>query len=466
MAIKLFNTLTKKKEEFKPIQEGKVKIYTCGPTVYNYAHIGNLRAYVFSDLLKRMFKFNNYEVTHVINITDVGHLTSDGDEGEDKLAKGAKREKKTVWEIAKYYEDAFFKDIELMNIEKPEHAPKATDHIQEMIQLIQKLQEKGYTYEAEGNIYFDTKKFKDYGKLIGGKPKEEETQSRVEIDKHKKNKTDFVLWFTRHKYKNHEMEWNSPWGLGFPGWHIECSAMSCKYLGEHFDIHTGGIDHVPIHHTNEVAQSEAALGKEWVHYWLHNEFLVMQENEKMSKSKDGFLTLQVLMNKGYKPEEYRYFLLGTNYGKKIMFSYEAMDSAKNSMQRLKTKIRELKKTETKQTKKIQQKEYEEQLQKFKENINDDLNTPKALATMWETIDSEINEETKIRILEKFDEVLGLGIKKIKLEEIPQEILELQKQRDEARQNKDWKQSDELRDTIEKKGYKVLDSKEGSEIIKE
>lgn len=461
MRIKLFNTLSKKKEEFLPLQKGKVNIYTCGPTVYNYAHIGNLRAYVFADILKKMFLFNDYEVTHIINVTDVGHLTSDEDEGEDKLLLGAKREKKTVWEIAKYYEDAFFHDLELMNISSPEIKPRATNHIKEMIELIKKIEAKGYTYEAEGNIYFDTSKFKDYGALIGGRPKEEETKSRVQIDEHKKNKTDFVLWFTRHKYGNHEMEWDSPWGRGFPGWHIECSAMSCKYFGEQFDIHTGGIDHVPIHHTNEIAQSESAFGKKWVNYWLHNEFLVMNENEKMSKSKDGFLTLKVLTDKGYKPEEYRYFLLGTHYRKKIMYSNEAMDSAKNSVQRLKNKIREIMKCKDQE---LQEKEYGEQLQKFKENINDDLNTAKALATLWETLDLDINNFTKMKLLEKFDEVLSLGLLVVQ-EQTSQEILKIQRERDEARRNKDWKKSDELRSLIERKGYKVLDGKDGSEVIK-
>jgi cysteinyl-tRNA synthetase len=464
MTIKIYNTLSRKKEEFNPIESGKVKIYTCGPTVYNYAHIGNLRAYIFADLLRRMFELNKYEVIHAVNITDVGHLTSDEDEGEDKLALGAKREKKTVWEIAKYYENAFFSDLKEMNIKKPNITPRATEHIKEMIELIQKIEKKGYTYEAEGNIYFDTAKLSDYGKLIGGRPKEEDAQSRVEIDKHKKNKSDFVLWFTRHKYKNHEMEWDSPWGKGFPGWHIECSAMSCKHLGEHFDVHTGGIDHVPVHHTNEIAQSEAALGHKWVNYWMHNEFLVMSENEKMSKSKDGFLTLKVLKEKGYTPEEYRYFLLGTHYRKKIMYSKDAMDTAKNSLQRLKNKVRELTKTSTK-AQELEKEKYEKQLNKFKENLNDDLNTPKALATLFETLDLNTNEKTKLEAIQKFEEALGLKIIE-EQQDLPQEILKLQKQRDEARRNKDFQKSDELRDLLKEKGYKVLDSKQGSEIIKE
>ncbi|MCC7574287.1 cysteine--tRNA ligase [Candidatus Woesearchaeota archaeon] len=462
MKIKIYNTLTKEKEEFTPLEKGKVKIYSCGPTVYNYPHIGNLRSYVFADILKKTFKLNNYEVNHVINITDVGHLTSDEDEGEDKLVKGAKRENKTVWDIAKFYEEAFYEDLKKLNIEPANHYPKATEHIQEMIELIKKIQTNGYVYEAEGNIYFDTEKFEEYGKLTGRKQKQEETQSRVEIDKHKKNNSDFVLWFTRHKYENHEMEWESPWGKGFPGWHIECSAMSCKYLGEKFDIHTGGIDHVPIHHTNEIAQSEAAFGHEWVTYWMHNEFLVMSEGEKMSKSKDGFLTLQVLIDKGYKPEEYRYFLLGTHYRKKIMYSKEAMDTAKNSLQKLKNKIREIKKAEKKE---IQKEKYEEQLTKFKENLNDDLNTAKALATTWEMLEEDINETTKLALIEKFDEVLGLKLIE-KEQKIPEDILKIQEERDATRKNKNWKKSDELRDLLKQKGYKVLDSKEGSEIIKE
>ena len=460
MKIMITNTLTRKKEEFKPLKENEAGIYTCGPTVYNYAHLGNLRAYVFADTLKRMFLLNNYKVKHIINITDVGHLSDDGDYGEDKLEKGAKREGKTVWDVAKFYTEAFMRDMELLSVIPPDVYCKATDHIQEMIDLNKKIESNGFTYISEGNLYFDTSKLEDYGKLSGGK--KEDGQSRVEQDPHKKHQRDFVLWFTRHKYKNHAMEWDSPWGRGFPGWHIECSAMSSKYLGERFDIHTGGVDHIDVHHSNEIAQSECGFGHEWVNYWLHNEFLVIKASEKMAKSSGNFLRLQTLIDKGYSPDDYRYFLLGTHYRKKIMFSYEALDSAKNAVQKLRNKVLELRKEKGD----VDNKKYDEILLKIREDISDDLNTPKVLATLWDALQSdEISNPTKVKLLYEFDKVLGLGLSEIKEEEIPEEIQKLKQERDEARKNKDWKKSDELRDLIQKKGYSVLDSKDGTEIRK-
>ncbi|MDD3460965.1 MAG: cysteine--tRNA ligase, partial [Mesotoga sp.] len=382
MEILLTNTMSRKKEVFKPLREGEVGIYTCGLTVYNFAHIGNLRAYVFADTLKRMFLFNGYKVNHVMNITDVGHLTGDEDEGEDKMEAGARREGKTVWEIVDFYTKAFFDDLKRLRIIFPTVTCRATRHVDDMIDMIRKIESNGYTYVAGGNVYFDTSKLPDYGKLARLKLDEDNTRSRVESDPYKRNPFDFVLWFTRYKYDSHAMQWDSPWGRGFPGWHIECSAMSSKYLGERFDIHTGGIDHIPIHHTNEIAQSEAAFGHEWVNYWLHSEFLVIGEGEKMSKSLGNFITLQTLIDKGYDPAEYRYYLLGAHYKKQLAFTLEALDGAKSAMKRLTTKIGELKGSEAPVSKLNSV-----LLNEFHEAINDDLNTPRALAVLWKVVDS-------------------------------------------------------------------------------
>lgn len=462
MSIKITNTLTREKEEFKPIKEGHAGIYSCGPTVYNYAHLGNLRAYIFADTLKRMFLLNKYKVNHVINITDVGHLSDDADTGEDKMMKGAKREGKTVWDIARFYEEAFKEDMKLLNILSPTTYSRATEHIEEMISLNKKIESNGFTYIAEGNLYFDTSKYKDYWQLWGTQPSEEDMQGRVEKDPHKKNQADFVLWFTRHKYEDHAMEWDSPWGRGFPGWHIECSAMSSKYLGEEFDIHTGGVDHIQIHHTNEIAQAECGFGHKWVHYWMHNEFLVIKDSEKMAKSKGNFLRLQSIIDKDYSPLDYRYFILGTHYRKKVMFSFEALDSARNAMSKLKNKILVLRKDSIGD---IDNKIVDETKSKIVEDVSDDLNTPKVLATLWDLIGSETSAKTKLETLQYFDDALGLKLNDIKEESIPQEILELKEQRDKARDNKDWKKSDEFRDLLKEKGYQALDSKEGTELRK-
>ncbi|MCF7871970.1 cysteine--tRNA ligase [Candidatus Woesearchaeota archaeon] len=459
MEIKLTNSLGKEKQIFKPIKNGEVGIYSCGPTVYNYAHIGNLRAYVFADILKRVFLFNNYKVKHVINITDVGHLSDDADEGEDKLEKGAKREGKTVWDIAKFYTETFYSNMKDLNIIDPDVYCKATEHIQEMIDMNLKLEKKGFTYVSEGNLYFNTANFDNYWNLIGKKQDEDSQKSRVDHDEHKKNKTDFVLWFTRHKHGNHAMEWNSPWGVGFPGWHIECSAMSSKYLGETFDIHTGGIDHIPIHHTNEIAQAECAFGHKWVNYWLHNEFLVVKDLEKMSKSKDNFLRLQTLKNEGYSPLDYRYFLLGTHYRKKILFSWEALIGAKNSLKKLKNKILELKKENSD----FRAEKFNEYLLKFNSSINDDLNTPQALAIIWDCLNDEIGSKTKLKLVTEFDKVLGLKLLEEEIVDVPKEIKLIAEKRWVAKQNKLWEESDKLRDELKQKGYEILDSKDSYQI---
>ena len=461
MEILLTNTMSRRKEVFKPLREGEVGIYTCGLTVYNFAHIGNLRAYVFADTLKRMFLFNGYKVNHVMNITDVGHLTGDEDEGEDKMEAGARREGKTVWEIVDFYTKAFFNDLKRLRIIFPTVTCRATRHVDDMIDMIRKIESNGYTYVAGGNVYFDTSKLPDYGKLARLKLDEDNTRSRVESDPYKRNPFDFVLWFTRYKYDSHAMQWDSPWGRGFPGWHIECSAMSSKYLGERFDIHTGGIDHIPIHHTNEIAQSEAAFGHEWVNYWLHSEFLVIGEGEKMSKSLGNFITLQTLIDKGYDPAEYRYYLLGAHYKKQLAFTLEALDGAKSAMKRLTTKIGELKGSEAPVSKLNSV-----LLNEFHEAINDDLNTPRALAVLWKVVDSEdLRPGEKLSLINEFDRVLGLGLSEIETEVIPEEVEELANQRDQARRGKDWKKADELRKLISEKGYEVLDERDGYKIRK-
>ena len=456
--MKLYNTLFKKKEEFKPLGK-EVGLYCCGPTVYHFAHIGNLRSYIFEDVLKRTLLFNEFKVNHVMNITDVGHLTSDSDTGEDKMLKGAKREKKTVYEVAEFYTQAFKEDLRKLNFILPNHFPKATEHIKEQIKLIQKLEKKGFTYIAGGNVYFDTSKLDDYGKLAR-LDLNAETKSRVEKDANKKNSHDFVLWFTKSKFKDQEMKWESPWGEGYPGWHIECSAMSTKYLGEQFDIHCGGIDHIPVHHTNEIAQSESATGKKpWVKYWLHNEFLVLSKGEKMAKSGDNFLTLSVLEEKGYSALDYRYFCLGTHYRNPLMFSFEAMDSAKAGYKKLVDRVLELKSTGGKGS--------SDYLEKFTLGINDDMNTAKGLAVMWEVLkDEKLSDKDKYATLLEFDTVLGLGFKDLEVEKIPAAVKKLAEERLVARNAKDWAKSDELRDEISKLGYVVGDTKEGYELKKE
>ncbi|MCL5410630.1 MAG: cysteine--tRNA ligase [Patescibacteria group bacterium] len=481
MEIKLTNTLTRKKEIFAPIKENEVGIYTCGPTVYNYAHIGNLRAYVFADILKRALKFNGYEVKQIINITDVGHLTSDEDFGEDKLEKGAEREKKSVWEVAEFYTKAFFLDLEKLNILPAQNYPKATDHIKEMIDFIKVLDGKGYTYLAGGNVYFDTSKLKDYGKMAELKLAPEELKSRIEIDPNKKSPFDFVLWFTKYKYKSHVMEWDSPWGKGFPGWHIECSAMATKYFGKHFDIHTGGIDHIPVHHTNEIAQSEAAFGHKWVNYWLHNNFLVLKDSDKMSKSSGQFLRLQTLIDEGFDPLDYRYYLLGGHYRAAMTFSTEALQGARNSLKRIREKMTELRKRRHPELDSgsisrdsgsqatvrnditDNMKKYESE---FQGAINDDLNTSVALSVMWKTLDAEdLNPAEKIELMKKYDKVLGLDLLEVEKIDIPKEVVELVEKRLKARNEKNWSESDRLREEISAKGYEILDTKEGFEIKK-
>jgi cysteinyl-tRNA synthetase len=472
MEIKLLNTMGRKKEVFKPINKEEVRMYCCGPTVYNYAHIGNLRTYIFEDVLRRVLEFNGFKVRHVMNITDVGHLTSDADTGEDKMEVGAKRERKTVWEIAEFYTKAFFEDTQRLNILRPTIVCKATDHIKEMIELIQKLEKKGYTYIIEDDgVYYDTSKFKDYGKLTGMNFEELQENlkagARVEFNPKKRNITDFALWKFSPKDKKRQMEWDSPWGIGFPGWHIECSAMSMKYLGESFDIHCGGIDHIPIHHTNEIAQSEGATGKKFVNYWLHGAFLVMGKKEKMAKSAGNILTLQTLIDKGFDPLDYRYLCLTAHYRSELEFSWESLKAARKSLLKLREKIEEFREKAKKEKNESDPKIVKKYQEAFLEAINDDLNMPKALSIVWDLIKTKekISAKDRLRLLFEFDKVLGLNLEKEKKEEIPEEIEKLVEEREEARKKGDFKKADEIREKIKSMGYLVEDTKNGPKIKK-
>jgi cysteinyl-tRNA synthetase len=454
MTLKLFNTLGRKKQEFKPLKGNDVGIYSCGPTVYWFQHIGNLRSYIFSDILKRVLLYDGFKVKHVMNVTDVGHLTSDADSGEDKMEKAALKEGKTAEEIANFYLKVFRDDFSKLNIIEPSVWCKATEHIKEQIELVKKLEEKGYTYRTDDGIYFDTSKYKDYGKLALLNMEGLEAGKRVVVGD-KKNKTDFALWKFSEEPGKRQQEWDSPWGVGFPGWHIECSAMSSKYLGEQFDIHTGGEDHVPIHHTNEIAQSECAYGKKpWVKFWIHGAFL-MFKGEKVSKSKGGLFTISELEERGYKPLEYRYLCLTAHYRTQLNFTLENLDSAKNSLQRLKNIISEIK-----EDNKIN----ENYIKEFEKAINDDLDMPKALAILWKLVRDE-KANGKIKTIEKMDEVFGLDLLKKEECEVPLEIQKLASERETARKNKDFKKSDELRDRINKLGYNIADSKDGVKVKK-
>ena len=461
MTLKLYNTLTREKEEFKPIKKGKVGLYTCGPTVYNYAHIGNLRTYVFEDILKRVFLYNNFKVKQVMNITDVGHLTSDADEGEDKLDVSAKKEGKTPAEIADFYTKAFKRDIHLLNILDPDVWCKATEHIKDMIDLVKRIEKNGYAYVAGGNVYFDTVKFKNYGELAKLKLEDLKPGARTDVDKSKKHPRDFVLWFTESKFKGHLQNWDSPWGKGFPGWHIECSAMSIKHLGEHFDIHTGGIDHIQVHHTNEIAQAQAATGKKWVNYWIHGEFLVM-DKAKMAKSAGTFITMQTVLDKGYNPLAYRHLCLGTHYRMPLMFSWEAIEGAANAYKALKNRIAELKQQTS--VDKENKKEYYEK--EFLKRINDDMNMPQVLALLNDMIkDDSLGGKEKIELIKDFDKVLGLDLLKEERVEVSKEVKELVDKREEARKKKDWKTADSIRKKVLEKGFVLEDTKEGVRVKK-
>lgn len=460
--MKLYNTMDRKVEEFVPIEEGKVGMYCCGPTVYNYAHIGNLRTYIFEDILHRTLEEAGYRVKHVMNITDVGHLTGDGDDGEDKLGKRSRETGKSVWDIAAFYTDAFFADEKALNIKRPNVVCKATDHIQDMIALIKRLEENGHTYTAGGNVYFSIDTIDDYGKLAGQKQEDKLSGARIAVDGNKRNPQDFVLWFTNSKFGEQAMMWDSPWGRGYPGWHIECSAMSMKYLGETFDIHCGGIDAIPVHHTNEIAQSEAATGHKWVNYWCHGEFL-LNDKGKMSKSSGEFLTLPVLVGHGYNALDYRYFCLGGHYRTQLKFSYEALDHAKSARERLNSMVAELK-AKAKPESTISEKA-ESYKDAFFAALFNDLRCPEALAVMWKMLkDNSITEGEKLSLLYSMDKVLGLDLDKIeakKEEKVGgEEEWKLVEERKQAKAEKNYQRADEIRKELEERGYIVKDTPQG------
>ena len=446
--MKIYNTLSKKVEEFIPYEEKKVKMYTCGPTVYHYAHIGNLRTYIFEDIFEKTLKYLGYDVKRVMNITDVGHLSSDADTGEDKMLKGAEREHKTVYEIADFYTKAFFNDTEKLNIKKPEIVEKASAHIETYIKMITKLLDTGYAYIANGNVYFDVSKATDYYKLSG--KKEEDlmigVRDDVEEDKNKKNPADFVLWFTSSKFENQAMKWDSPWGVGYPGWHIECSGISYEYLGEYLDIHCGGVDNIFPHHTNEIAQTEGFVGHKWCNYWVHGEHL-NDSTGKMSKSKGEFLTLSLLESKGYNPLVYRLFCLESHYRKQLVFSYDAMDNTKKIYEKLLNKIKQIKENKDGELDFDIINKYNEQ---FKEAISNDLNTSLALTTLYAVIKDQINNNTKLYLIEKFDEVLSLDLLKenTKLNQdndMDEYILAKIEERNNAKKEKNYALADQIRD---------------------
>jgi cysteinyl-tRNA synthetase len=466
----LYNSLSRKKEEFIPIKPGEVGLYTCGPTVYNYSHLGNLRAFLFDDFLKRVLEYNSYSVFHVMNITDVGHLTGDMDMGEDKLEMGAKREGKSAWEIAKFYEAAFKRDLELLNIEAPNIYCRATENIPEQIALIKTLEDKGYTYKISDGLYFDTSLVKDYNKLSHLPLEELKEGARVEVNAEKKNPTDFALWKfspppTGGRSKR-QMEWESPWGIGFPGWHIECSAMSLKYLSGELDIHCGGIDHINIHHTNEIAQSEAATGQKFFNYWMHNAFLNILGGKKMAKSDDNFLTLEnALIKHNFNPLAYRFAYLQVSYRKPMEYSEEGMKQANDGLNSLLSSVAAL--GEVKGIINIEFKE------KFFEAINDDLNLPKALAVVAMVLKSKLNSADKLATILNFDKVLGLKLdlakesnsREFTMKDLASDVQALILARQEARNKKHWEESDRLREEIKKKGYLIEDIKNGFKVSK-
>ena len=458
MDIFFYNTLTKKKELFKSLEPKKVKMYSCGPTVYKDATIGNMRTNLFQDTLRRVLEYNGYEVKQVMNITDVGHLVSDGDEGEDKMLKSAREEHKTPMEIAEYYTKLFFKDLERLNVEIPEVICKATDHIEEMLEMVQKIIENGYAYETSTAIYFDVSKLDEYGILSGINLREQKAGARVEVDPEKRNPYDFALWIKAPE--NHLMKWDSPWGPSYPGWHIECSAMSTKYLGEEFDIHTGGIDLVPTHHENEIAQNKGACGKNPAHYWIHGEYLLINGG-KMSKSLGNTYLIDDIIARGYSPLAYRLFNYSCHYRGKLNFTWEGIESANTSLIRL----REGYQKHLNGNSDISDEIIADMENRFHQAINDDMNMPLALSVVWEAVKYPEKSPKIAQLLKKFDTVLGIKIDEVQETKIPQEILDLVEERKQARSDKNWSESDRLRDLIAEKGYIVKDTKDGTEVLK-
>ncbi len=488
MGLKLYNSMGKILQDFIPINEECVGFYGCGPTVYKYAHVGNLRAYVFQDILKRTLIFLGYNVKHVMNITDIGHLSDDGDDGEDKMLKSARESGLSVSQIADMYIKAFFDDVDKLNIKRPSVICKATEHVTDMIELIQKIEKNGHTYMANGNLYFDISTFPDYGKLSGINIETLKPGARIEVDKNKKNPNDFVLWFTNSKFENHALLWDSPWGRGYPGWHIECSAMSIKYLGEQFDIHTGGIDHIRVHHTNEIAQSESATGKKWVNYWLHNEFLITDKG-KMSKSKGEVFTLTDVINANFNALDYRFFLLGGHYRKQLAFSWDALETAKNARHKILEKVSKLLEDSTEEEiaeyknisdnfcfndifKYIKNENLIKVLNGFKEEIEKDLNIPNALPYLYNIMkEKNISKDEILKSISIVDFILGLNI----IEEskninsfvnnsssINEEIInKLISERNVAKKEKNYNEADEIRNKLKNMGVLLEDTPNGT-----
>ncbi len=461
-----YNTLSRKVEEFKPREEGKVSMYTCGPTVYHYAHIGNIRTYIMQDVLIKALGYAGYDVKRVMNITDVGHLSSDADTGEDKMLAGAKREHKTVMEIAKFYTDAFFKDFDAVGNKRPDVVEPATNCIPEFIHMIEVLLEKGFAYVAGGNVYFDTSKLQDYYVFSSEVEKEQlqvGVRDDVEEDTNKKNKTDFVLWFTKSKFEDQALKWDSPWGVGYPGWHIECSCISMKHLGEYIDIHCGGVDNIFPHHTNEIAQSESYLGHEWCKYWFHSNHL-NDKSGKMSKSKGAVLTVSVLQEKGYDPLVYRFFCLQSHYRKPLEFSYEALDQAAQAFNKLVKRVSELKEDGAVDT--AAKEKFEEN---FRDAVCNDLNTSMAITVLYDVLKADINDATKLALVESFDKVLSLdllGHAKAVSEgpsvdpELEKFILDAIERRANAKKAKDFATADAIRAELLEKGVEIKDTREG------
>jgi cysteinyl-tRNA synthetase len=464
MKLYLYNSLTRKKEEFYPIKSGEVGLYTCGPTVYNYAHIGNLRTYIFEDILKRVLIYNGYIVKHVMNITDVGHLSGDRDMGEDKMEKGAAREGKSAWDIADFYTQAFKEDIARLNIVNPHIWVKATDTLPEQIALVKTLEEKGYTYRTADGIYFDTAKFKDYTKLSHQDLEALQEGARVERNPEKRNPADFALWKLSPENSKRQMEWDSPWGVGFPGWHLECSAMSMKFLGEQLDIHCGGTDHIDVHHTNEIAQSEAATGKPFFNFWMHGAFLIIAGGKKMAKSAENFLTLEsAFLKNDINPLAYRFASFLTHYRKPMEFSQEGIEAARNGLLHLQNQVRQVVAAGAGRDHAINA-EYKD---KFLAAINDDLNMPRAMAVIQEMLKSSISDTGKLTTILDFDRVLGLGLDQLDQRQaaLPGAVQKRIDARIKARQGKDFATSDRLRAEIEAMGYLVQDTKDGMKVIK-
>ncbi len=457
--MQIYNTLGQKKMDFIPHTEGKVNMYTCGPTVYHYAHIGNLRTYIMEDVLEKYLRYSGYDVKRVMNITDVGHLTSDADTGDDKMVEGAKREHKTVMEIAKFYTDAFFDDCKKLNIKTPDVVEPATNCIDEFISMVETLMDKGYAYFAGGNVYFDTSKLDEY--YVFGNMNADDldigVREDVTEDENKRNKTDFVLWFTKSKFEDQALKWDSPWGVGYPGWHIECSSISIKHNGEYLDIHCGGVDNAFPHHTNEIAQSEAFLGHKWCNYWFH----VLHLNDargKMSKSKGEFLTVSLLEEKGYNPLVYRLFCLQSHYRKPLTFSYDSLDNAAKAYDKLTKRIGSLK-----DDGEVDKAKAEELDGKFREALDNDLNTSLAITALYDSLKADTNDATKRYVVEKFDKVLSLGLLDSKADDaddLDSEIEALIEKRQDARKNKDWATADQIRDELAARNIKLIDTPEG------